>query len=79
MCDIASCYENISGLRNAQFILQNYGKNVKNWKNSYGFWKIDKFISNEKRIGHQFVTYFLLLLLCKINICDIFNMVGFFF
>ena len=31
-------------------------KNVEeNWKNSYWFWKINKFILNEKRIGHLII------------------------
>ena len=63
-------------------------KNVKkNWKNSYGFLKMKKFIWNEKGIfvDYLLVNYFFFqsvcnssAWLCKMNVLDIFNMVNFF-
>ena len=32
-----------------------------NWKNSYGFWKINKFIWSEKRIGYPIIYYTIIL------------------
>ena len=37
-------------------IFKHFFKNVKkNWKYSHGFWKINKFIWNEKRIAHLII------------------------
>ena len=35
-------------------------KRQKNWKNSYGFWTINKFIWNEKRISHLTIYWTIL-------------------
>ena len=48
-----------------------------NWNNSYGFWKINKFVWNKKdKLPYYTIT--VRLLLCKINVLDIFNFFDFF-
>ena len=44
VCNVESCYKNLSKICNFTFNFQNFQKKFqmrkKNWKNSYGFWKI---------------------------------------
>ena len=82
--DMESCYKNISKIRNIPFIT-NFFLNVnRNWKNSYEIWQINKFnesMNNYSFIGNYFFYVFLNnsseLLLCKINVLDIFDIVNF--
>ena len=64
---VSICFQNLNLLKR---------KKKKNWKNSYGFWKINKFIWNRKKYRltdyllnnffYQCVNNFSALLLCKI-------------
>ena len=78
-------YKNISKTRNVTFIFQNFQIRKKNWKNLYRFWKIKKFIWNDKKDrspDYWWVIFFGSLLInvqhCYYYIFDFFNMVDFF-
>ena len=69
-----------------QFFFENgiFTRVKKNWKNLYGFWKINELIWNKKgyslsrNVFYSFVNNILALLLCKIDFVDIFYISGYF-
>ena len=52
-----SYYKSRSEIRNVTFIFQKYKKKMKNEKNPYGFWKINKFIGNKKKMIGRLIIY----------------------
>ena len=54
VCDMESFYKNISEIRNITLTFLNFQKRRKNWTNSYGLWKINRF-EMKKRIGHLII------------------------
>ena len=50
LCNVESCYENISEIRKVIRSFQNFQKReIKIEKNVYGFWKFIEFIENEEK------------------------------